>query len=61
MEELSLWYNCEYFFQNQAAANLCMTARLKKYNNIDVILDILCKTKEVQIEKKGNTIVVKKR
>ena len=61
MEELSLWYNCEYFFQNHAAAHLCMTARLKKYNNIDVILDILCKTKEVQIEKKGNTIVVKKR
>lgn len=61
MEELSLWYNCQYFFQNPAAAELRITARLKKYDEIDVLLGILSKTNEIRMEKKGNAILIKTR
>lgn len=61
MEELSLWYNCQYFFQNPAAAELRITARLKKYDEIDVLLGILSKTNEIQMEKKGNAILIRQR
>lgn len=61
MEELSLWYDCQYFFQNTAAAELRITARLKKYDEIDVLLGILSKTNEIQIEKKGNAILIRQK
>lgn len=61
MEELSLWYDCEYFFQNAAAAELRITARLKKYDEIDVLLGILSKTNEIQMEKKGNAIMIRQK
>lgn len=61
MEELSLWYDCQYFFQNTAAAELRITARLKKYDEIDVLLGILSKTNEIQIEKKGNAIMIRQK
>lgn len=61
MEELSLWYNCHYFFANSDAAKLRITARLKKYDEIDVLLGILSKTNEIQMEKKNNTIVIQKK
>lgn len=61
MQELSLWYDCQYFFLNPAIADLRITARLKKYDEIDVLLNILTKTNEVQIEKKGKTILIRKK
>lgn len=61
MEELSLWYDCQYFFQNTAAAELRITARLKKYDEIDVLLGILSKTNEIQMEKKGNAIMIRQK
>lgn len=61
MEELSLWYNCQYFFVNSEAAGLRISARLKKYDEIDVLLRMLSKTNEVQMEKKGNAIMIRRR
>lgn len=61
MEELSLWYDCQYFFLNPVAAQIRITARLKKYDEIDVLLNILTKTNEVQIEKKGKAISIRKK
>lgn len=61
MEELSLWYNCQYFFQNQKAADIRITARMKKYDEIDVLLGILSKTNEIQMEKNGNTILIRQK
>lgn len=59
MEKLSLWYNCHFFFENQHVATARLTARLKKYDEIDVLLNILSKTDDVKFEKKGNTILVR--
>lgn len=61
MEELALWYNCQYFFQNPAVSRIRITARLKKYDEIDVLLGILSKTNEVEMEKKGNAILIRQK
>lgn len=59
MSELSKWYDFECFFQNAGVASLRLTARLKKYDDISVILDILSETGEVQFSQKGKTVIVK--
>ena len=58
MEELSAWYDFHCFFQDQKAADLKITARLKKYDSFDNLLNILSKMDEIKIEKNGNTIVI---
>ena len=58
MEELSSWYDFKCFFSDRNAADLKISARMKKYDSFDVLLNILDKMNEVQIEKKGNTIVI---
>lgn len=60
MDKLSLWYNCHYFFENQSSAELRLTARLKKYDEIHVLLNILSKTNEIKFKTKGNTILIGK-
>lgn len=58
MDELSQWYGYSCFFQNQDVAELRISARLKKYDRIDNLLELLERTHEIQIEKTGNVIVV---
>lgn len=58
MSELAKWYDFEYFFVYSETADLTLSARLKKYDDIDHVLNILSKTGEVHFTRKGKTIVV---
>lgn len=58
MSELSKWYDFDCFFINADAANLRLTARLKKYDDINVILDILSGTGDVYFLQKGRAITI---
>ena len=58
MDELARWYNFDYFFANAEARNMMLTARIKKYDNIDTVLDILSRTGDIRFSRKGNTITI---
>lgn len=58
MNTLSKWYDFEYFYTNPATENLRLSARLKKYDNINEVLDILSRTGEVHFTLKGRAIIV---
>jgi len=58
MDELARWYNFDYFFANAKVRNMMLTARIKKYDNIDTVLDILSRTGDVHFSRKGNTIII---
>lgn len=58
MSELSKWYDFDCFFLNSSTGEQRLTARLKKYDDINVILDILSRTGNVQFSQKGRTITV---
>ncbi len=58
MSELSKWYDFDCFFLNSSIGEQRLTARLKKYDDINVILDILSRTGNVQFSQKGRTITV---
>lgn len=58
MDELSQWYDFDCFFTNATVTNLRLTARLKKYDDINVLLDILSDTGDVCFSRKGRAITV---
>lgn len=58
MSELSKWYDFDCFFINTSAANIRLTARLKKYDDINVILDILSGTGDIYFLQKGRAITI---
>ena len=59
MSELSKWYDFDCFFLNPDAGNERLTARLKKYDDISVILDILSRTGNIQFTQMGRAITVR--
>ena len=58
MKRLSRWYDFEYQFENEAARELCFSARLDRSARISEILDMLAMTTEVRFEYKANKILV---
>ena len=59
MEELAKWYDFDCFFANNTVPDIRLTARLKKYDDISVILDILSNTGDIHFSQKGRVITVK--
>lgn len=60
MKELAKWYDFDCFFANSTVSDIRLTARLKKYDNISVILDILSNTGDIHFSQKGRVITVRK-
>lgn len=60
MKELSQWYDFDYFFKNTMVADTRLTARLKKYDDIDIILDILSRTGDIYFSRDGRVITIGK-
>lgn len=59
MEELSSWYNIDYVLEDQDVSTR-ITARIRRYDNIDSVLDILAKTRGVNFRQDGRVITVTK-
>lgn len=58
MKELSRWYDFNYFYENKGVQDIELTARLKKFDNVDQIFEILSQTGRFGFVKKGKTITV---
>ena len=58
MDELSLWYDIEVFFRNNASRHRHFSGSLPRYREIDDMLKVIEKTSHVRFEVKGKTIIV---
>lgn len=59
LQELSRWYDFTYFYQNEALGALRLTAKLRKFDSVEDIFEILKTTGRVDFEVKGKTVVIK--
>lgn len=59
MKQLTRWYDITVFYQNPEAKELIFTGDLEKYDECNVVLDIISMTTNVEFELKEGVIVVK--
>ena len=59
MKQLARWYDVKVFYQNPQVKDLVFTGDLEKYNNCEVVLNIISMTTNVVFEVKDKTITVK--
>ena len=58
MKQIARWYDVTIFYQNQAAKELIFTGDLERYNNCEMILDIIAMTTNVEFIVKDRVITV---
>lgn len=58
MNDLCRWYNVSVFYQNANLRNLAFTGNLKRYDNINIFMEVLRRTGDVKYQIKGNTIIL---
>lgn len=58
MRELSRWYDFSYFYQNSRLENEKLTAKLRKFDSVDKIFEILSETGHFGFVTKGKTVTV---
>lgn len=61
MTILSRWYNFEVFYQNPGVAHLHFTGDLKRYSDVDTLLDMISLTTRVTFEVKAGVVIVRER
>ena len=59
MAKLARWYNANIFYLNEDVKNKRFSVEVKKYKEIDEILNILSKTNKVQFDINSNNIIVR--
>ena len=60
LQELSRWYDFTYFYQNEELGALRLTAKLRKFDSVEDIFEILKTTGQVDFVVKGRTVTVMK-
>ena len=60
LDKLALWYDVELFYQNESVKNVCFTGYLKRYDNIDIILNAIESTVSATFHIKERTIIINK-
>lgn len=58
LRELSRWYDFTYFYQNASLTDLVLTAKLRKFDSVDQIFDILSETGRFKFVIKGKSVTV---
>ena len=58
MEALALWYDVDVFFQNPELKHLRFGGYLRKYENIDIILEAIHRIVGVNFSMNGKTVIV---
>ena len=61
MTILSRWYNFEVFYQNPGVAHLHFTGDLKRYSDVNTLLDMISLTTRVTFEVKSGVVIVRER
>lgn len=59
MNELSRWYDVHIFYLNPAVKNLHFTAWFRRNSSLEEVIDILKKTRKINVELKGKTLTVR--
>lgn len=59
LKELSRWYDFTYFYQNSTLEQLTLTAKLRKFDRVEKIFEVLSETGEVEFTTQGKTVIVK--
>ncbi|MCG8580829.1 MAG: FecR domain-containing protein [Bacteroidales bacterium] len=58
-KKLERWYNVDVYFVNNQARQEYFNGRLPRFENIDVILDMIEEVSDVEIELKDNAVILK--
>lgn len=58
LQELARWYDFTYFYRNSGLAEQVLTAKLRKFDSVDKIFDILTETRHFGFVVRGKTITV---
>ena len=61
MTTLSIWYEVNVFYQNESAKQVEFTGKVKRYEDIRVLLDKFEQTENVTFDIKGNNVFIKVR
>ena len=56
MKTLQRWYDCDVVFASQRARHMKFTGTLKRYDDINEVLNKIAKTNEIKIYVNGNSI-----
>lgn len=56
--ELSRWYDFTYFYQNKSLEKMVLTAKLKKFDSVSQIFEVLSETDKFKFIIKGKTVTV---
>lgn len=57
---LSDWYDFEYVFEDADIEAMEYTSKLKRFNDLSKVIEILSKTKDFKMIKKGKTIYIRR-
>lgn len=58
LKELARWYDFTYFYQSNLLENMKLTAKLRKFDSVDKIFEILSATGRLGFSTKGKTVTV---
>ena len=58
MDKLALWYDVNVFYQNDAAKDIRFTGYLKRYDDINIILNAIETTVSASFRIKEKTIII---
>lgn len=58
MQELARWYDFTYFYQNSGVADLNLTAKLRKFDQVEDVFEILEMTGQVEFVIKNKTVTI---
>lgn len=60
LKDLSDWYGFEYFYQNSELKDITLTARVRRFDNVSGVLEIIEKIGGVKFRIKGDSVIVEK-
>ena len=59
MNTISRWYNINVFYENQSMKDILFTGNIKRYEDLDQVIEMLRLINKIDIEVNGNNVFVK--
>jgi len=60
MNTISRWYNINVFYENQSMKDILFTGNIRRYEDLDQVVEMLRLINKIDIEINGNSVFVKK-
>lgn len=58
LKQLERWYNIEVFYRDEEVKSILFSGDVKRYDDIDILLDAMAAAGGVHFERNGNTLIV---